>query len=314
MLTTSAIIATYNGERFIEEQLYSLQQQSKKIDEVIILDDGSRDRTVDIIKQFISKYDLRNWSLYINKPNIGWRQNFIKGLQMCTGDIIFTCDQDDIWHPNKVAAITDAMFQDPKIQVLVSDYNEIVESGGVSEQPAIIKSVATDNNLVDYVPLNADNFFLKRPGCVFAIRKTFLPKTLLYISSFITPVHDLSMWGSSILSNGLYYYKEALIDWRKHGKSSIKTEEGKDNSSHYQLRINKLERRIQRINAGIAFLSQIEANETKKKILIPLLQECKMRVCVLKKKKVRLVLNSFFKYQHKIYFIADLYQIFKYRF
>ena len=69
ILTTSVVMTTYNGEQFVYDQLYSLFKQTRKIEEVLIFDDGSTDNTVSIIETFINKNGLSNWKVFINKEN-----------------------------------------------------------------------------------------------------------------------------------------------------------------------------------------------------------------------------------------------------
>ena len=98
----SVVMATYNGEKYILEQLDSIRNQSISIDEVIICDDCSIDNTVNIIKQYINDYSLNNsWRIIQNVENKGYIHNFQYALSVSIGDIIFLSDQDDIFYPNK---------------------------------------------------------------------------------------------------------------------------------------------------------------------------------------------------------------------
>lgn len=67
-------MATYNGEKYIEEQLESLHQQEQKMDEVIVTDDASADKTAEIVADFIEKNNLSGWKLIRNNSNKGWKQ------------------------------------------------------------------------------------------------------------------------------------------------------------------------------------------------------------------------------------------------
>ena len=95
-MKTSVVISTYNGEKYIIEQLDSLRKQSRPADEVIIADDCSSDHTVDIVKQYINQNKLNSWQVIVNDHNKGWRRNFMETMWNATGDLIFPCDQDDI--------------------------------------------------------------------------------------------------------------------------------------------------------------------------------------------------------------------------
>lgn len=128
-MKTSVVVATYNSEKYIEKQLMSILNQSKKVDEVLIQDDCSNDGTFGICKSFVEKNNL-DWKVIQNENNKGFKNNFISALKKTTGDIIFLCDQDDIWKKSKVAVMKEYM-QDERIKSLAStvdliDENDIV--------------------------------------------------------------------------------------------------------------------------------------------------------------------------------------------
>ncbi|MCR5324876.1 MAG: glycosyltransferase [Lachnospiraceae bacterium] len=103
-------MATFNGSRYIEDQLKSLLNQSKMPDEVIIRDDRSTDNTAEKVFNFIENNNLQErWKLTVNDKNIGWQRNFYEAVKETTGDIIFFSDQDDIWLPDKVETLTTFM-------------------------------------------------------------------------------------------------------------------------------------------------------------------------------------------------------------
>ena len=113
----SVCIASYNGEKFILEQLNSILSQIHEKDEILICDDKSSDNTVDIIKK-INDSRIR---LYKNDKNLGYTKNFEKVLSLSKGDIIITSDQDDVWLPDKYKTIiknlklVDFVMHDAKI-------------------------------------------------------------------------------------------------------------------------------------------------------------------------------------------------------
>ena len=98
----SVVMATYNGERYVEKQLQSILNQSLMPDEVIIRDDGSNDSTVQIVQEFIKKHNLSSWEIKINEENLGYRKNFANLLSLANGDYIFLSDQDDEWLGDKI--------------------------------------------------------------------------------------------------------------------------------------------------------------------------------------------------------------------
>lgn len=101
----SVVMATYNGEKYIREQLNSILSELEEDDEVVISDDHSSDRTIQIIE---SIQDSRI-KIFINPGQAGVNKNFENALKMASGDIIFFSDQDDIWLPGKVEACKEAL-------------------------------------------------------------------------------------------------------------------------------------------------------------------------------------------------------------
>jgi glycosyltransferase involved in cell wall biosynthesis len=116
----SIAMATYNGERFLREQLDSLAAQSRLPDELVICDDGSSDGTVEIAKRFArsSPFEVR---VHRNNENLGYARNFERAIGLCSGEIIFLSDQDDVWFPSKVERVMAVFTAAPVTQVVVND-------------------------------------------------------------------------------------------------------------------------------------------------------------------------------------------------
>lgn len=111
----SVAMATYNGEKYIKEQLESILKQLNEDDEIIISDDGSTDNTINIIKSFEDKRIK-----IFDGPRNGVKQNFANAIYNCTGKYIFLSDQDDIWCDNKVNIIL-KNFEKEKCMCIVHD-------------------------------------------------------------------------------------------------------------------------------------------------------------------------------------------------
>lgn len=120
----SVAMCTYNGSRYLHEQLASIAGQSRLPDELIVCDDRSTDGTVAIVREFASKvpFPVR---LVINDENLGSTKNFEKAIGMCSGDIIFLSDQDDVWLPEKLGRI-ERIFDNASVGAVFSDA-EIVD-------------------------------------------------------------------------------------------------------------------------------------------------------------------------------------------
>ena len=106
-MNISIAICTYNGVRFVEEQILSILKQDLPVSEIVVCDDGSKDDTMTIVKNISYQYPEIKWNIQQNSSNIGVVKNFEKAIRLCTGDIIFLSDQDDIWYHNKTKVMVD---------------------------------------------------------------------------------------------------------------------------------------------------------------------------------------------------------------
>lgn len=96
----SIVMCTYNGEKFLIEQIDSIINQTYPIYELIIQDDHSIDNTWDILKSYQQRYHFVK--IFQNKRSIGVNENFFSAIKRATGDYIALSDQDDIWEPYKI--------------------------------------------------------------------------------------------------------------------------------------------------------------------------------------------------------------------
>ena len=118
MLTSSIAMCTYNGERFLSEQLNSFAAQTVLPDELVVCDDSSTDGTLEILEDFRRKapFPVR---IYRNEKNLGFMKNFEKSASLCEHPIIFLSDQDDIWLPEKVEKTLAVFGTEPDVGLLL---------------------------------------------------------------------------------------------------------------------------------------------------------------------------------------------------
>lgn len=119
-LRISVAMCTFNGDRFLQDQLHSIVGQERIPDELVVRDDRSSDGTIDILRRFAStsRFPVR-WM--INERNIGSTKNFENAISSCSGDIIVLADQDDVWHPEKLRCIEDIFSSSPRTGAVFSD-------------------------------------------------------------------------------------------------------------------------------------------------------------------------------------------------
>ena len=118
-MNISIAMTTYNGERFVREQLRSLAEQTHPPLELVIGDDGSTDRTVQILEEFAASARFPV-SIQQNTSRLGYANNFLFTAQRCRGDWIAFCDQDDMWLAHKLHRIGCLAQENPEAQLIVT--------------------------------------------------------------------------------------------------------------------------------------------------------------------------------------------------
>ncbi len=118
-------MCTYNGARYLDEQLKSIAAQTRKPDSLLVVDDCSSDRTTEIVRDFArqARFPVQ---LVVNHANLGFVQNFAKAISLCAGDVIVLADQDDVWRPQKLERLEHA-FQRTELDACFSDAEVVDE-------------------------------------------------------------------------------------------------------------------------------------------------------------------------------------------
>lgn len=116
----SVVLCAYNGESFIEEQLTSIANQTHAPHEIMLCDDQSTDSTVEIARSTCARHRL-NGVISINENRLGVEQNFSQAMGKASGDVIFFCDQDDVWMPEKVEKMIAPFQADSTVALVYSD-------------------------------------------------------------------------------------------------------------------------------------------------------------------------------------------------
>ena len=115
-------MCTYNGAGFLQQQLDSLVNQTRKPDEIIICDDCSKDQSVAIAQYFAKQHPDITIRVVQNPQNLGYVKNFEKAISLCTQDIIFLCDQDDLWQPEKIENMVAVFDAEPAVGLVLHDF------------------------------------------------------------------------------------------------------------------------------------------------------------------------------------------------
>lgn len=116
----SVALCTYNGERYLQAQLASISDQSVKPDEVVVYDDGSADSSLSILSRWRDSAPFEV-SILPHERNLGVAAAFEKAIRACSGDLVFTCDQDDVWIPAKIEWLASRLNEAPDVQAVASN-------------------------------------------------------------------------------------------------------------------------------------------------------------------------------------------------
>jgi len=197
----SVCMAAYNGSRFIELQINSVLQQLGPDDEIIVVDDASKDNTIALLKSITDP----RIKIFKNTSNLGVVKSFEKAISHSTHDIIFFCDQDDVWRFDKVQRMVDVFKSDSKITMVISNA-EIIDDSGKSESKLFFKKFRSS-----FLSNLAVNNFL---GCAIAFKKNAVTSVFPFPNNL--PMHDSWVGLNHVIYGKIYYIDEPLFYYRRH--------------------------------------------------------------------------------------------------
>lgn len=237
----SIAMTTYNGEKYIEKQLESILNQTIKPDEVVIVDDCSSDNTVKLVTDFIENNNLSNWNIIRLSENYGFINSFNEAIKRVSGDIIFLCDQDDIWLKNKIQLMTELIDKNPNILCLASGFVKIDDNDNViitkrnpfSANNNLIRKRVKKNNCINIDILEVITYNVS-PGCTYAFKKEIKKDFINSISDKNFLPHDWKINIIAALYDGLYFLNIPTIKYRIHQGNTL----GLNRSLNIEDRIN----------------------------------------------------------------------------
>lgn len=216
----SIALCTYNGERFLGEQLASLARQTRLPDELVACDDVSADETVRILREFAADASFPV-QISVNENRLGPTANFSKAAGMCSGDIVLFCDQDDIWHDNKialeVAAMTEAVRESSTdVPVLVHGDLEVVNEALAPLYPSFMRLMHPKFALFDMSYILGDNVAV---GCTTAVNRALLDIALPLPPQAL--MHDWWFAQCATCRGKIVYIDRPLMQYRQHQSNQI---------------------------------------------------------------------------------------------
>jgi glycosyltransferase involved in cell wall biosynthesis len=294
-MKVSVAMAAYNGADYIKEQLDSILNQTKAVDEVIICDDCSADNTVTIVKEYIQQNQLQSkWKIEINEKNVGYGSNFMQAVRKTTGDIIFFCDQDDIWLEDRVQVMTLLMEENREILMLGSEYDPFESTMDAPKAASRDISKFRNDRSLEHLKLQAKSIFIGYLGCCMCIRRSFFNHIQPYW--YEGWAHDEFVWKLALCLDGAYVYHGITIRRRLH---SANASMGK--MRDIKKRVKFLDDLLLSHEATLRFAGEHSMDQKDIRLIERNIKSVKLRIGLLKDKKylntIRLCLK-YYKYYH----------------
>lgn len=219
----SIVICTYNGAAYLQPQLDSLLAQTLRPDEIVIGDDGSTDATMEMLHEFGERANQAGVDVHLrqNPHNLGYVENFTAGLRQASGELLFLCDQDDIWHPDKLARMVEAFERDPRLLLLHSDAR-LVDAQGASLNCSMFEALQL--TVQEKQAIHAGEAFevVQRrsfvTGATAALRRELIGLALPVAPEWI---HDEWLAAVAAAAGRLDFIDAMLVDYRQHDANQI---------------------------------------------------------------------------------------------
>lgn len=223
------LMATYNGESYLKEQIDSLIAQTYKNWCLTIYDDGSSDNTANIVAEYQAQHGEEKIRFYENHPASGGaKQNFMKLIRENTGEYLMCCDQDDVWHPDKIEKSLKRMRRmevryGKDVPLLVYTELRVVDEKLSVIAPAFhpYMNLRTGNQLSYELIQN------QVTGCTTMFNKTMQTYMARVKDSEQILMHDHVLALVALCFGAISFIKEPLIDYRQHGDNSVGAKDAK---------------------------------------------------------------------------------------
>ena len=217
----SVVVCTYNGERFLAEQLQSILDQTHPPDDIIVSDDGSSDSTLDIVGEFCSRDSgakKPQWTVQSRKKPLGVAGNFASALTKARGEFVALADQDDVWEPTR---LEQGLAQFRNDALLVHCDATLIDEAGQPTSSLMSALRLTNGERRSLLAGNALDALLRRnlvTGATSMIRASLLQQALPIPEGW---VHDEWLGLVAAVQGGVVFWEESQIRYRQHGSNEI---------------------------------------------------------------------------------------------
>jgi len=220
-ISISVALCTHNGERYIGEQLRSILAQSIAPLEIIVSDDASSDRTIELVRAAMADYPSVSLTLLVNATPLGVRRNFQQAALACSGDVIALSDQDDRWHPEKLERIMGVFAVRPEVALVHTDARLVAGDGtpvgltllkSLEVRPAEIREIHEGRAFAALLRRNLVT------GATAVFRSSLLKSATPFPESW---VHDEWIGIIAAATASTELIERELVDYRQHGANQI---------------------------------------------------------------------------------------------
>ena len=216
-LKVDVILATYNGARYVEQQIDSIVRQELAPSRILVCDDGSSDETTDLVSG-LAAYSAVPIELVRNAQNLGATRNFLVNSRLLRSDIVAFADQDDVWHPEKLTRCV-REFEDPDVTA-VNHTVRVIDSSGRPEGTTL-----RARRRYLRIPQHRKDPWLKSPGMAMVVRRDILswidPARVVRTNLVDPMMHDLMSLSVASALGTIIYLPEPLADYRIHGSNLV---------------------------------------------------------------------------------------------
>jgi len=257
----SVAMCTYNGARYVREQLESIAQQSRLPDELIVCDDGSTDLTTEIVQRFTATagFPVR---LCVNDQNLGSTRNFEQAISLCSGELIALSDQDDVWKPEKLELLEAEFAKRPDVGLVFADA-EIVDKELQSVDHQMWNAVGFRKKEKEQIKKGRALDVLlpgwSVTGATIAFRSKFRD-LILPIPTGLPMIHDgwIALMVAAV--SEIAYVDKPLIFYRQHSEQQIGAPRRREDPDESQLtKLQKINLAATRANSYAELVRIIDA-------------------------------------------------------
>ena len=209
----SVVMCTYNGAKYVKEQVDSILQQTEADFELVVCDDCSNDGTWEILQEYASGHD--DIRIFRNEQNLGFLKNYEKALGLASGEYIALSDQDDIWMPNHLEVLMNLLGE----RTIACGNSLLVDENGNSLGMSLKEQ--EDLTVVSENPLDLalSVMVYRNPfqGAAMLFRRSFLEKALPIPEGI--NYHDSWFAALACFMEGVSYTDEVILYYRMHGEN-----------------------------------------------------------------------------------------------